>query len=111
MDLVEKVYQASGRFPKAENFGLTNQIRRAAVSIPSNVAEGQGQGTTTAFLRFLAIARGSLQEVETQILVAGRLRYLEPPTITELMECTGEVAKLIGGLRASLANRVSNDEC
>jgi four helix bundle protein len=105
MDLVEKVYRVTGTFPKAEMFGLTNQMRRAAVSVPSNVAEGQGQGSTTAFLHFLALARGSLQELETQILISGRLRYLATEGVDELLETSGEVARVMSGLRSALAAR------
>src|SRR5262245_27131090 len=77
MDLVIQVYQLSEPFLQREMFGLTNQIRRAAVSIPSNVAEGQGRGTTKDFVHFLCVARGSLQELETQVLIAWRLNYLQ----------------------------------
>ena len=111
MDVVERVYRVSDRFPKAETFGLINQIRRAAVSVPSNVAEKQGQGSTAAFLRFLAIARRSLQELETQILINGRLHYVEASTVTELMECSAEIARLMSGLRAALADRRSERDC
>jgi four helix bundle protein len=84
-------------------FGLTNQIRRAAVSIPSNIAEGQGRDTTREFLRYLAIARGSLQELETQILIASRLDYAKEPHKTELLEKIKEVGRLLGGLSRSLS--------
>ena len=71
MDLVVEIYRATEPFPKSETFGLTNQLRRASVSISSNIAEGQGRSTTKDFCHFLYMARGSLQEVETQILIAG----------------------------------------
>lgn len=73
MDLVEKVYEATKTFPREEVYGITNQLRRAAVSVPSNIAEGQGRRTTADFLRHLGIAYGSLLEVETQLLIAVRL--------------------------------------
>jgi four helix bundle protein len=111
MDLVEKVYRHTASFPKAEVFGLTNQMRRAAVSIPSNVAEGQGQGSTTSFLHFLALARGSLQELETQILIAGRLRYLSPADVDGLLEASGEVSRVMSGLRSALASRKDESKC
>jgi four helix bundle protein len=111
MGLVEKVYRATTGFPKAEVFGLTNQMRRAAVSVPSNVAEGQGQGSTTAFLHFLALARGSLQELETQIQIAGRLGYLASSAADELLEASGEVARVMNGLRSALAARKGESKC
>jgi len=75
MQLAEKVYRATRWFPAEERFGLSQQMRRAAVSVPSNIAEGAGRGTDKDFTRFLLIARGSLQEVETQLHLARRLDY------------------------------------
>src|SRR2546423_8347999 len=86
MDLVEDVYKASREFPREEIYALTSQIRRAAVSIPSNIAEGQGRRTTADFLRHLSIAYGSLREVETQILIAQRLKYLAQAKMEEVMD-------------------------
>jgi four helix bundle protein len=79
IDLVEDVYQVTARFPREELYGLTIQLRRAAVSIPSNVAEGHGRASTRDFLHFLSISHGSLKEVETQIIVAERLKYIDGP--------------------------------
>ncbi len=70
MDLIEQVYRATASFPKEEVYGLTSQARRSAVSIPSNIAEGQGRRTTGEFLHQLSVAHGSLRELETQILIA-----------------------------------------
>ena len=103
MDLVEDVYRASKTFPREEIYGLTSQIRRAAVSLASNIAEGQGRRTSLDFLRHLSIAYGSLREVETRILIAGRLLYLNSPTTDQVMRRAGEVGKLLNGLMNSLA--------
>ena len=103
MDLVEDVYKASKAFPKEEIYALTSQIRRAAVSVPSNIAEGQGRRTTSDFLRHLSIAYGSLCEVETQILIAARLRYLEKRNVEPVLVRAGEVGRLLNGLMNSLA--------
>jgi four helix bundle protein len=103
MDLVEDVYRSSKDFPREEIYALTSQIRRAAVSIPSNIAEGQGRRTTADFLRHLSIAYGSLCEVETQILIARRLKYIAQSRLEEVMSRAGEVGRLLNGLMASLS--------
>ncbi len=77
MDLVTEVYREMQRFPKHEQYGLCSQIRRAAVSIPANIAEGAGRESKKEYLRFLAIARGSLSELETELEIAKRLEYLD----------------------------------
>ena len=105
MDLVEKIYRASARFPKEEIYGLTSQIRRAAVSVPSNIAEGSGRRTTADLLHFLSIASGSLKEAETQVLIAERLAYIDRRTTSELIALTTEVGRLNSALRNSLMNR------
>jgi four helix bundle protein len=102
MDLVVEVYAVTKRFPKEELYGLTGQVRRAAVSIPSNIAEGQGRRSTKEFLHHLSIAHGSLREVETQILIAGRLHYLGQEEINHLLTLSAEVGRLINGLSNSL---------
>ena len=107
MDLVTSVYRATEEFPRHETFGLRNQIRRAAVSVPFNIAEGQGRDTTRDFLRFLAIARGSLQELETQILIASRLVYINEPNTADLIDGIKEVGRLLRGLSRSLTGSES----
>jgi len=102
MDLVEEVYKSSRDFPREEIHGLTSQIRRASISIPSNIAEGQGRRTTSDFLRHLSIAYGSLREVETQILIARRLKYITQGRLEGVMNLAGEVGRLLNGLIASL---------
>ena len=105
MDLVETVYKASQGFPREEIYALTSQIRRAAVSIPSNIAEGQGRRTTTDFVRHLSIAYGSLREVETQLIIAERLNYLTAAQLTIAMDHAGEVGRLLNGLMNSLSGQ------
>ncbi|MFZ3253241.1 MAG: four helix bundle protein [Syntrophales bacterium] len=103
LDLVEMVYQVSKAFPKEELYGLTNQLRRAAVSIPSNIAEGHARSSTAEFLRFLSIARGSLAEVETQLLIAQRLGYLSADQLSPILGLQAEMNKMTNGLMAKLA--------
>ena len=98
MDLVELVYTATRNWPKEEMYGLTNQIRQAVVSVPSNIAEGQGRGPSKEFLHHLRIARGSLLEVETQALIAQRLGYLQADVAERILNSTDETSRLISGL-------------
>src|SRR5438876_464818 len=102
MDLVELVYSTTHDWPKEELYGLTTQARRAVVSIPSNIAEGQGRASTKEFLHHLSIARGSLLELETQALVAQRLGYLQSEVAERLLISAAEVSRLISGLARSL---------
>ncbi|MFO0796845.1 MAG: four helix bundle protein [Gemmataceae bacterium] len=102
MDLVEIVYRLSDRFPKDERFGLTAQLRRSAVSIPPNVAEGQGRWGTGEFVQFLGIAHGSLCELETQVHIAVRLGVVAVEDAGPAFRLATEVGKLIHGLRKSL---------
>src|SRR5262245_54207676 len=103
MELAVAVYKLSAQFPKEEMYGLTSQIRRAAVSIPSNIAEGQGRGIGNEFSRFLRIAQGSTQEVETQALLAERLGYVDMSQVYSLMDVSAETGRLNRGLVSSLA--------
>jgi four helix bundle protein len=102
MDLVEKVYLLTQRFPKEELYGLTSQIRRAVVSIPSNIAEGEGRNSSNEFVRFLSIAYGSLREVETQLLIAVRLNYLAQEDISEAQQLCDETGRILNGLMNKL---------
>ena len=104
MDLVTATYRVSARFPKDEVFGLTSQLRRAAVSIPSNIAEGQGRLSTKEFRYFLGQARGSLMEVETQLQIAKNLGYAQEANIAQTLGMCSEVGKILNGLLASVAN-------
>jgi four helix bundle protein len=104
IDLVTDVYRCTSKFPKEEVYGLTSQLRRAAVSIPSNIAEGQGRHSAGEFRQFLGQARGSLFEVETQILIAQQLGYLGEQEADCLLQATGEVGRILNGLYASLRN-------
>ena len=103
MDLVEKIYKASRDFPREEQYGLTSQIRRAAVSVPSNIAEGQGRKSAKEFVHHLAIAHGSLREVETQLQIANRLKYIGQENLQDLMDMAAETGRLNNGLSNSLS--------
>jgi four helix bundle protein len=102
IDLCELVYRASAAFPQHELYGLTSQIRRGAVSVPSNLAEGAGRITNGEFLQAIGHARGSLLEVETQLIIANRLGYLHCTEMDSLFRATTEVGKLTNGLLRSL---------
>lgn len=102
---VELVYAESGSWPSDERFGLISQVRRAAVSVPSNIAEGCARRSTPEFLRFLSIARGSLAEVETQLILAQRLAYIEDIELTRLLEAADEISRMLSGLISKLEER------
>jgi four helix bundle protein len=93
MDLVTTIYRLTTCFPREEVDGLTSQLRRAAVSIPSNIAEGQGRHGIAEFRHFLRQASGSLMEVETRVLIAERLCYVSPPAAAKVLENAAEVGK------------------
>jgi four helix bundle protein len=102
MDLAVAVYGVTRMFPKEEIYALTSQVRRAAVSVPSNIAEGQGRGSKTDFQRFTRIAIGSLQEVETQLLLGSRLEYVSQLALDPVLRQLDEVARITRGLQKSL---------
>ncbi|MEZ4600304.1 MAG: four helix bundle protein [Syntrophotaleaceae bacterium] len=108
MALVREIYCATADFPAHENYGLTSQMRRAAVSVPSNIAEGAGRISTTEFLLFLSIARGSLCELETQVLLASDLKYFQ--NSSSLLDRMERVFSLLGGLMKSLEKRNNREE-
>jgi len=100
--LVAEIYRHTQSFPKDEMYGLTGQLRRAAVSIPSNIAEGQGRLTRGEFKQFLGHPRGSTFEVETQLLIAEDLGYLERESTQRLLDQVQEVGRILNALLASL---------
>ena len=102
MALTRQVYALSQELPKSEAYGLLTQMRRAAVSVPSNIAEGHGRLTDLQFRHFLGNARGSLFELQTQLELAGGLGYLNEKHVRELMDQGWEVARLINGLVSSM---------
>jgi four helix bundle protein len=102
MLLVTEIYRATKTFPIEERYGLTNQLRRAAVSVPSNIAEGQARFSSRDFHRFLGIARGSLVEIETQVEIAQSLGYLSCAQTGALLRSTAELGRVLNGLLASI---------
>jgi len=105
MALVEIVYRATESFPKTEFYGLVNQIRRCAVSIPSNIAEGAARNSTREFVQFLGISCGSLSELETQLELAMRLGYLEPNN--DPTRQLNRAGRIVRALRKSLRDKVT----
>lgn len=108
MDLVEEVYTLVKRLPKEEMYALSSQLRRAAVSIPSNIAEGNGRSSRKEYLRFLLISRGSTFEVETQLLICVKVEYLIEEEIERAMTLCSEVKKMLNGLIRNLSAPIEN---
>jgi four helix bundle protein len=104
MDLVERVYRRTERFPDSEKYGLTNQIRRCAVSVSSNIAEGAARNTDKEFVQFCYIALGSLSELETQLLIAERLKYSQN---IDILENIVEIRRMLLGLIKYLKSKQS----
>ena len=102
MDLVADVYRLTRSFPKEEVYGLVSQLRRAAVSVPSNIAEGQGRHGAGEFKYFLRLSLGSLMELETQVMIAERLHYLDSESCKIVLRDSAELGRVLNGLINSL---------
>ena len=105
IDLVEAIYRASSNYPREELYGLTSQTRRSAVSVAANIAEGQGRRTPGEFLSFLSIAKGSVNEVETQLIIAQRLGFLTDNAASPILSLCTEVSALTTGLANSIERK------
>ncbi len=110
MDLVEACYRLSATLPADERFGLTSQIRRAATSIPANIAEGFGRWNTREFGRFLAISCGSLRELETHVIITQRLGYVSEAKAGPVLRATDELAKMLFRMRERVMNNIGVSE-
>lgn len=108
MALIEAVYVLTKDFPSDERFGLTTQLRRASVSVASNIAEGHARSSTRDFLRFIAISAGSLAEVETQLEIAMRLGFAEATRVNALLLTCDRLGKMLRGLSKSLHTRLAS---
>jgi len=102
IDLVQEIYDLTKIFPKNEDYSLTNQMRRAAVSVPSNISEGAARQTKKEFIQFLHMAQGSLSELDTQMEIAIRLGYLKEDRFSEVSLLTNDIDKMLTGLIKSL---------
>lgn len=109
VDFSVEIYRFTETFPKDEKFGLTSQIRRAAVSIAANIAEGAGRKSDKEFSRFLSIAQGSASELETEVLIAQRLSYLDERTSAEIRERLDDIGRMITGLCRYLDDKATKE--
>ena len=107
MDLTVEVYELTKFLPRDEQYALSSQMKRAAVSIPSNIAEGQERNTTKDFINHLYIAKGSKGELETQLLICVRLHYLSQPQIITAINLLSEIGKMLNSLIQSLSDKIS----
>jgi len=105
MDRVVESYRLTNLFPKSETYGLSSQIPRSAVSVPANIAEGHGREHLGEYLHHLSVANGSLMELETPIIVAGRLNYVRQEHVDQNLRMTGEVGRMLAGLIRSLKKK------
>ncbi len=107
MLLVKEIYVFTIDFPKHEVYGLTSQIRRSAISVPSNIAEGHGRESPKEFARFLRIARGSLSELQTQLYLSDNLDYIQTDQFNKLLEASDEIGRMLRGLQNTLDSQLS----
>lgn len=107
IDLVELIYGATKSFPRDEIYGLTSQMRRAAVSVPAKVAEGHGRDSTRDYLHHISIAMGSLAELETHVVIAGRFGYVRTAQQQSLIEACDKLGRILRGLQKSLKQKLS----
>ena len=105
VDLAVEIYKVTERFPREEKFGLTGQARRAVTSVPANIAEGWGRGSTKEYIQFLLVARGSLLELETHLTIAERLQYLKQSQAVGLEAETTSIGRMLNGLIQALRAR------
>ena len=110
MELVTAIYDATEGFPPREQFGLISQLRRAAVLVPSNIAEGKAHYSNRDFVRFLRHARGSLAEIETQVLIAQQRHFLPADATTKLTQQLDELGRILSGLINSIKDREQTQE-
>jgi four helix bundle protein len=109
MELVAAIYDATDGFPSHEQFGLVSQLRRAVVSVPSNIAEGKAHYSNRDFVRFLRHSRGSLAEIETQVLIARQRKYLDSEMAAKLIHKIDELGRILSGLISSLQSKAPHD--
>ncbi|WP_299253722.1 four helix bundle protein [uncultured Aquimarina sp.] len=102
MNLVEQVYSLMMLLPEEEKFGLVSQVKRSSVSIPSNIAEGAGRNSSKEFIRFLSIANGSTTELETQLILIVRLKFVSEEKVEELLKLCAEIKKMNYALQKSI---------
>jgi four helix bundle protein len=109
IDLTVRIYELTAEFPKAEIYGLSSQMRRAAVSVASNIAEGAGRGSRKEFRHFLSMARGSNCELQTQLLISSRLQIASQEQLLKASDISQEVGRMLNGLSRSLADKLKTD--
>ncbi len=102
IDLAERIYLLTAEFPASEIYGLTSQLRRASVSIPSNIAEGWGRRSRKEYGRFVLVAQGSNDELQTQLVIASRLKFGEPTLLTQAASLSDEIGKMLNALHVYL---------
>lgn len=109
MELAAEIYKVTKNFPKEELYGLTSQLRRAAVSVPSNLAEGAARTGPREFLQFINIAQGSLSEIDTQIELSNMLNFIDNKTFNDIQKRLIRISKQLYGLKRSIKNKIKNN--